>query len=63
MISIFLGGGVNQLRMIEDMGEGGVKKQGKSGDVLYGRPLRGHSITTWTKRGYVESPRLVTEVM
>ena len=23
----------------EDMGEGGVKKSGKSGDVLYGRPL------------------------
>jgi hypothetical protein len=25
------------LRMFKDMGEGGVKKLGKSGDVLYGR--------------------------
>ena len=32
-------GGVTELRTVEDMGEGGVKKQGKSGDVLYGRPL------------------------
>ena len=26
--------------MVEDMGEGGVKKPGKSGDILYGRHLR-----------------------
>ena len=34
--------GVPELRRVEeleDMGEGGVKKSGKSGDVLYGRPL------------------------
>ena len=38
MVTSFLGG-VSPLRTVEDMGEGGVKKQGKSGDVLYGRPL------------------------
>ena len=27
------------LKMFEDMGEGGVKKQRKSGDILYGWPL------------------------
>ena len=30
--------GVIELRTVNDMGERGVKKQGKSGDVLYGRP-------------------------
>ena len=38
--------GVNLLRMVKDMGEGGVKKQGKSGDVLYGRPLVWKSFCT-----------------
>ena len=28
--------GVTELRMIKDVEEGGVKKWGKSGDVLYG---------------------------
>ena len=28
------------MRKVEDMGEGGVKKFVKSGDVLYGRPLK-----------------------
>ena len=37
-VTSFLGG-VNELRTVKDMGEGGVKKPGKSGDVLYGRPL------------------------
>ena len=37
MISGILG--VTQLRKVEDMGERGVKKQGKSGDVFYGRHL------------------------
>ena len=36
---LFRGEGVIELRTVEDMGEGGVKKLGKSGDVLYGRPL------------------------
>ena len=27
--------GVIELRMVEDIGKGGVKKPGKSGDVLY----------------------------
>ena len=30
--------GDTELRTFEDMGEGGVKNQGKSGDFLYGRP-------------------------
>ena len=30
--------GLIKLRTFEDMGEGGVNKPGKSGDVLYGRP-------------------------
>ena len=47
MISNFIRGGGGNLgngdilfrgEMVEDMGEGGVKKPGKSGDVLYGRP-------------------------
>ena len=37
MVTSFLGG-FSPLRTVEDMGEGGVKKLGKSGDVLYGRP-------------------------
>ena len=32
--------GIIELRTVEDMGEGGVNKPGKSGDVLYGRPLQ-----------------------
>ena len=32
--------GVTELRTVEDMGEGGVKKLEKSGDVLYGRPQK-----------------------
>ena len=36
---ILFRGGVSPLRTVEDMGEGGVKKQGKSGDVLYGWSL------------------------
>ena len=43
MVTSFLGGGgrggVTQLRTVKDMGERGVKKQGKSDDVLYGQPL------------------------
>ena len=35
-------GGITELRTVEDMGEGGVKKPLKSGDVLYGRPLKGN---------------------
>ena len=38
MVTSFLGG-FSPLRTVEDMGEGGVKKQGKSGDVLYGWSL------------------------
>ena len=34
------GGELIELRMVEDMGEGEVKNPAKSGDVLYGRPLR-----------------------
>ena len=30
------GGGVIELRTVEDIGEGGIKKLGKNGDVLYG---------------------------
>ena len=30
--------GISELRTVKDMEKGGVKKQGKSGDVLYGRP-------------------------
>ena len=37
--------GVIELRTVEDMGEGGVKKLGKSGDVLYGRPLMSRECT------------------
>ena len=32
--------GVSESRMVNDIGKGGGKKQGKSGDVLYGRPPR-----------------------
>ena len=39
---LFRGGGVIQLRTVEDMGEGGVKKQGKSDDVLYGKKGKKH---------------------
>ena len=39
MMTSFLGG-VIKLRMVEDMGEGGVKKSGKSGDGLYGQHSR-----------------------
>ena len=39
IVTSFLGGGVIELRTVEDMGEGGVTKPGKNGDVLYGRPL------------------------
>ena len=39
MVMYFLGG-IIELRTVEDMGAGGVKKPGKSGDVLYGWPLR-----------------------
>ena len=38
MVNSFLEG-VIELRMVEDMGEGGVKKPEKSGGVLYGRLL------------------------
>jgi hypothetical protein len=31
--------GIIELRTVEDMGEGGIKKLGKSGDDLYGWPL------------------------
>ena len=31
---------VIKLRIVEDMGEGGVKNMGKSGDGLYGQHLR-----------------------
>ena len=37
MVTSFLGE-VTELRTVKDMGEGGVKKPGKSGDILYGRP-------------------------
>ena len=40
--SFFYGGGgreVTELRTVKDIGEGGVKKPGKSGYVIYGRPL------------------------
>ena len=37
--SFLRGGGITEFRRVEDMEEGGVKKLGKSGDVLYGRPL------------------------
>ena len=37
MMTSFLRG-VAELRTFEDMEEGGVKNQGKSGDVLYGWP-------------------------
>ena len=40
---------VTKLRRVEDMGEGGVKKTGKSGDVLYGRPLT----TVSSKKGSI----------
>ena len=37
MVTSFLGGvGGTELRMVEDMVEGRVKKPGKGGDVLYG---------------------------
>ena len=38
MVTSFLWG-VTELRTVKDMEEGGVKKPGKSGDILYGQPL------------------------
>ena len=38
MVTSFLEG-VIELRTVKDMGDGGVKNPGKSGDVLYERPL------------------------
>ena len=38
-LSFFKGGGVTELRTVEDIREGGVKKLEKSGDIFYGRPL------------------------
>ena len=45
MVTSFLGG-ITELRTVKDMREEGVKKPGKSGDVLYGQPLTTYCVVS-----------------